>query len=448
MKKLWSSILCMLFCVAVTGTLWAGGQQEATGSPGASSANGSTKESQVTAYVPSGKLLVWSWIDKWDEKYFNQYKELNPGVEIEYMYVARADYLKKLQASISGGLPVPDIIWLNLDERKRIFDFGILDDLLKAPYNFDTNSVFSYTIAQNSDSKGRLLGIPWDIATGGIAVRNDIAQTYFGVNDLAGIELLYKDWATTLQTGKILKEKSKGEVFLFSSLDDISAITFAQNIHDLIESDGTVNLTKVFTAVYSTVVPFRDAGVVNMNRFADGSWLGSMGKGTAMTFFSPLWMVPVFEMFDGKGPVGRWTAVGAPGGAYISGGTSFGVYGKSKNKSLAWDFINWLLLSKEGAELNKKVEAKFISFKAAYDDPTYPVLTHPRFGTQDIGTKYSVDYVKDVHNLPVNDIEAGVKEIITQINVKLMTESAMTVDDAVAMMNREFSQRYPEYTYK
>lgn len=390
-----------------------------------------------------GKLVVWSWIQSSDEKYLEPYKAVNPDFDYEFVYVERKDYLTKLSTSLSAGLDMPDIIFMDVSERATIFDMDIVENLDQAPYNFDRSLVLDWTIGQNTDSNGAVRAVNWDIAPGGLVVNKKLALDSLGTDSETELEELLSDWE------KVSKLQLDGEAGLFDSLEEVTSLVFQQNIGDLHDGD-VLDLTTMYSKTYSAAISLHNNGsLINGNRFFDANYMGSFAAQSKIASYGPIWMVPIIPMLATDADVNNdnWVVINAPGGGYIDGGTSMGIYSGSDDKLTAWKYIQWLLLSEEGASLNKEVEQRFISFKSMYDKPSFTELTHPYFGEQNIGMKYA-EIAKDLPELKLSVYMPKLKALRTEINVKIETGEIKTADAAVDYALTEFASAYPEVKIK
>jgi len=370
-----------------------------------------------------GKIVVWSWMQDAEIKFLDTYKAVNPDFEYEYVYVESADYLTKLTSSLASGLDMPDIIWMDVKNRATIFDMDILENFTSAPYNFDTNIMLDWTTVQNTDVDGGVKGINWDIAPGGVIVNKRLADKYLGTSDVDELEAMMSTWED------VSKLDLKGEVAAFDSLDEVTSVAWAQNVEKLYDGD-MLDITSIYSATYDVAFAIHNAGLTNGNRSGDQNWYGSFATESKLITQGPIWMVPVVGLLtDGDAHLDNYVVLDAPDGNFISGGTSMGIYNGSKNKKVAWDYLQWFLLSKEGAKVNKEHNI-FISLKSAYEDPAYTEMFNKNTGEQNIGEKLS-EIATEVPELKLNIYTNKHGGIRTEINLKIETGEITSVEEAV-----------------
>jgi len=174
-------------------------------------------------------------------------------------------------------------------------------------------------------------------------------------------------------------------------------------------------------------------------------WMGSLSENKHIFYPAPIWMVPLITQIDQEGgESGRWRIIKAPEGAYVWGGTAIGVSKESNQKELAWKFIEWFLLSEEGAKVNKNSVGAYLHLRELYDDPEYVTLTLPHFGAQDIGKKYLEDLVLDTTPGKLSSYEKGIAETLQLIMAAIMDDRNITGERALEMFIDEFETQYPE----
>ena len=100
----------------------------------------------------TGNILFWSW----DPNFFDMVQKMNdiyPNVTFDFVTVASADdYMQKLQAALTSGSDVPDILAMEINNVGKFYDMGISEDLeqheidkdLLIPYLADIGTDHAY----------------------------------------------------------------------------------------------------------------------------------------------------------------------------------------------------------------------------------------------------------------------------------------------------------------
>ena len=132
----------------------------------------------------------------------------NPGVEVETVVIAPADYPTKVQSALLGGETEPDIIVAEPQMLEDMFEAGFFEDLNQAPYNAQdyAHLIVDYVWEVGQDKDGIQRAISYQITPAGFFYRRDIAQKVFNTDDPDEISKLFKDYKTILETAETLKQ--------------------------------------------------------------------------------------------------------------------------------------------------------------------------------------------------------------------------------------------------
>ena len=321
----------------------------------------------------SGKLVVWTLAADL-EQFSDHFKESNPGVEIETVVIAPADYPTKVETAILGGASEPDIIVGEPQMLESMYEadmFANLDELGAKDYE---GQIVDYVWQVGQDSEGIQRAISYQTTPAGIYYRRDIAQEVFGTDDPDEIGKLFADYPTIIETGKTLKEKgyrifaSDAETQYFSGdsawvIDgklnvDQSRYDYMDMAVQLYQQDLTAYAAQWAAPWYQAMsgpVPILTAdtqwGPDDMNVWdAESFAAATEGMETTEVFAFGLPSWGVLTMRDNVGDTaGKWGVCAGP--AYgFGGGTFIGISSLSENKDLAWEYLKFCTLDEDVAD--------------------------------------------------------------------------------------------------
>lgn len=323
----------------------------------------------------SGKLTVWTLAADL-EQFSDRFKEANPGVEVETVVIAPADYPTKVETAILGGDSSVDIIVGEPQMLESMYDAEMFEDLNQAPYNAQdyAGQIVDYVWQVGQDSEGIQRAISYQITPAGFYYRRDIAQEVFGTEDPEEIGKLFADYPTILETGKTLKSKgyrifaSDAETGYFDGdtawvIDgklnvDQSRYDYMDMCVELYQQDLTAYAAQWAAPWYQAMggeVPILTAdtqwGTDDMNVWdAENFAEATEGMETTQVFAFGLPSWGVLTLRDNVGETsGKWGVCSGP--AYgFGGGTYIGISSLSKNKELAWEYLKFCTLNEETAD--------------------------------------------------------------------------------------------------
>ncbi len=322
-----------------------------------------------------GKLVVWTLAA--DLEQFSAYfMEKNPGVEVETVVIAPADYPTKVQSALLGGETEPDIIVGEPQMLQDMYDAGFFEDLNQAPYNAQdyADKVVDYVWEVGQDKDGIQRAISYQITPAGFYYRRDIAQTVFGTEDPAEISKLFADYPTILKTAETLKQAgykifaSDAETNYFSG-DSAWVVDGTLNVDQarfdymdlcisLFQNDYTAFASQWAAPWYQAMkgpVPLLTAetqwGTDDMNIWdAEAFAEATAGSETVEVFAYGLPAWGVLTMRDNVAETsGKWGVAAGPSYGF-GGGTFIGVSSASERKELAWEYLKFCTLTEDTME--------------------------------------------------------------------------------------------------
>jgi multiple sugar transport system substrate-binding protein len=305
------------------------------GSPGASGAQAPPVSAPASV---GGTLTVWAMGNEGVllKDLAATFVKDNPGTTVNVTPVSWEQAVAKLQTAIAGH-QTPDVSQMGTDMMGK---FAATQALEPVPANFQPTTFFESAWNTNIVN-GTVFGVPWYVETRLLYYRTDIAKKA-GItappatwDDLAamakamqtkgdakwGIALGTKNWQEYLpflwsNGGAVMDAQGK---FQLNSPQAVEALTFYNSFFKEGLSPKSVpegfDITPAFVA------------------------------GTHPMFFSGPWHLGLIKKAGGAGFDGKWAIAPMPkkvSSTSFVGGGNLVVYKDSKNKDLAWKFVQYL----------------------------------------------------------------------------------------------------------
>lgn len=353
------------------------------------------------------KVTMWVYQEDM-QKVVDEFEKTHKDIDVEVVIVSYQDYAQKLQTALASEAGIPDIVTMNGGVADEISAFDIYEDLEQAPYNFDKTLVSDAYWPKMSNAEGKIIGVAAEQAFAGLAYRKEPVKELLGTDDPKELEAMLPDWESFIEVGKKVKEETGGKTYMFSSLGEVGQIVSKQIEQPFVDGK-TVTLSGEYKEkALDTVLAMRDAGISDRLSFGSAAWVASFASDEYLFRFAPLWSPEWwFHQNDPEGD-GKWGLMNIPEGAVASGGGTYCITKACQNKEAAWEFLEWMLLSKEGAEVTRDIFGWSVAYQKAYEDPEYKVMTNPSFGETNIGEKYFDEIMPNVITYPVNVYDSDI----------------------------------------
>jgi multiple sugar transport system substrate-binding protein len=295
--------------------------------------------------TPSGGEITW-W-SLWEDQavvapLITEYEQKNPKVKIKYVEQSKQDYRERLTNALAKGAG-PDIFTFH-NSWVPMFK----NDLDRLPANImsasDFFQTFYPTVSTDLTSESGIVGIPLGYDALTLYINNDIfaasgktpPETWDDLRSLA-IELTKKDdQGNIIQSGVAL-----GRTENVDHWQEILALMMLQNGVDLGSPTGKLASDALtFFTLFSSSDGVWDATLPNSTAFFAG--------GKLAMYFAPSWrameivqMNPALNFRTVPIPQLPQNSSGRKSVSYASYWVQ-GVWAKSKNKEVAWNFLNYI----------------------------------------------------------------------------------------------------------
>ena len=396
------------------------------------------------------KVVLWTWAPGQFDVVFEGYKAAHPDAdwEFEEVIVDSGDYLTKLQQGYASGGDMPDLLMGEMSSRAAAFAMDIWDDLEAEPYNFDRSTILDYVPSVTSNAEGHIVGIENGQNPAFIAFKKDLAREYLGTDDRAELEAMFQTYEDYLTVGAQVYEKSGGTVTLFPGLGDIKHMMEMQR-RDVpnVDENGDIVISEKARPIIDFLAQARDAHIAgNLSQWST-EWYANYAQKACILFPSASWSITYqIEPNDPEG-IDNWGAFMPAGGGYGWGGTCYGIYKGSQVKEEAWDFIQWSLLTVEGAQYMKQASF-FVTLKAAYEDPAFTEGTRPNFGDFPINHFMMEEIAATIPSASISIYDNIIDESLTMISDMLMADPGLTADAAYDYFMEDLQMKAPDVAVK
>ncbi|MCA1054373.1 ABC transporter substrate-binding protein [Rossellomorea aquimaris] len=295
-------------------------------------------------------LKVWSFTDEL-KKPITTFEEKN-GVKVELTIVPIADYPTKLKPVLESGVGAPDVFTGEIAFLKQWVDAGYWENLSEDPYNVEDikDKYVPYVFDLGKDKDGNVRALSWQTTPGGVFYRRSIAKEVLGTDDPAEVGKMMGSMEEVFKVAEKMKEKG------YSMFPDEGAIRwFAQgeNPQPWVNDKGELKLTDEKIKFLDHAKTLRENSYTALAGEWSPSWFEGMdkpikvkenGKEKETQVFSyvlPTWGLHSVLKTNVKETAGDWAVTSGPS-PYFWGGTWLGVYNKSENKELAYDFVKMM----------------------------------------------------------------------------------------------------------
>lgn len=344
MKKQTALVLAGSLLVA---TLSACGQRTATPSVDSTSSESSSAggtETTVSAdsvdpASASGTIQVWSWTD--DPKYqIEAFEKAYPNVKVEFTQIG-TDYDTKMKTIIDNETDGPDVFYSDVKNVKGYIDDGGWENLSAAPYNATAGDMVPYCADVASDKDGNLMALTYQAAPGGFWYKRDLAKEYLGTDDPEEISAMLADMDGVLSTAEKVKAASGGKTHMFASYQDLWIMAnYSMRTTPWVEND-TFNMDSYIPEFFDLAKTIRDNDYDAKLEWWSEPWYAAAADKSVFGYVLPTWGLMYVIQTGAPESSGNWAIASMPK-SYFNGGSYMGIYKQSKNKDLAWLYINFV----------------------------------------------------------------------------------------------------------
>ena len=337
---------------------------------GNTGASGSTGPgSQAPAISPpasvSGTLTVWAMGNEGVKlkTLAKKFADANPGTTINVTPVNWDVAVDKLNAAIAGH-QTPDVSQMGTDMMGQFAETQALEPV---PSNFQPSTFFESAWNTNIVN-GTVYGVPWYVETRLLYYRKDIAEK-------AGVMSPPATWDDLAADAKLMQDKggAKWGIALGTKNWQEYVPFLWSNGGQIMDDQGKFQLNSQQAAEALTFYDsFFKQGLTPKQVPEGFDITPAFVSGSHPMFFSGPWHIGLLRDAGGAGFDKKWALAPIPkkvSSTSFVGGGNVVVYKDSKNKDLAWKFVQFLTDPATQVEWYKEV-TDLPAVQAAWDDAT------------------------------------------------------------------------------
>jgi multiple sugar transport system substrate-binding protein len=334
--RLAASLACAGLLAASCGT------NSGTSGPSSGSSTPAGPATQAPVISPagplSGTLTVWAMGNEGVKlkDLTAAFVKANPGVTVNVTPVDWGEAVAKLQTAIAGH-QTPDVSQMGTD---MMGQFAATKALESVPANFQASTFFESAWNTNIVN-GTVYGVPWYVETRLLYYRTDIATK-------GGITAAPATWddLTVMATAMQSKGGAKYGISLGTKNWQEYLPFLWSNGGDVMDAQGKFQLNSPQAVEALTYYEsFFKAGLTPTAVPAGFDITPAFVAGTNPMFFSGPWHLGLIKAAGGAGFDAKWAIAPMPkkvsSTSFIGGGNMV-VYKESKNKDLAWAYVQYL----------------------------------------------------------------------------------------------------------
>ncbi|HUS17606.1 MAG TPA: sugar ABC transporter substrate-binding protein [Chloroflexia bacterium] len=376
----------------------------ATSTTAAAPATATTGTAAVPANITpnpalAGKLTIWGWEAALKALQVSDadFKAAYPNIQLDYVTRKPADTYQQIQLAAAAGAGLPDVSVIEDSHLSQFVNLGILADLTDRVQSYIPQ--FNPYRWQQATANGKYYAMPWDSGPVAVFYRRDVFQK-------AGVDpASIKTWDDYYAAAKTIKEKAgvpmwqqakaRNDARLFEML------LWQQGL-GYIDKDGNVILDKdpKIAATLDYMGKFWKEDLAADTEPWTDPWYKQMADGTVATVPGAVWMGTFLKSFIAPDAAGKWGVFMLPawtaGGVQSSndGGSSLGIFEESKQKDLAWAYVQFYLgRPDEQVKIYAQTDL-FPGLQSTYSEPAFSEAD-PYFNGQK-ARSFFVDVAKQI----------------------------------------------------
>lgn len=304
--------------------------------------------------TPEGTLSFWHYNDAEAPLIKAAFEKKFPKVKLNIVtfsdqYSSYSPASRLIQA-IRSGSGVPDVFSAESAMIKRLIEIPDTYADITEKTKEISKDMAKYTIDIGTDSKGVVRALSHQITTGGIGYKKTVAKKYLGTDNANEIAAMLSSQDKILETAEKLKKASKGKVSLFPGWEEMKKQFLGGRSAGWVV-DGKLNIDQKVLDLIGFSKKMRDNNYeAGFDTWSSGWNSAIAADEVAMCWTIPTWGIPWIiganDKKEKENPTGKWGFCKGPF-PYTWGGTWYGIYSKSQNQDIAWEFIKWWTADKE-----------------------------------------------------------------------------------------------------
>lgn len=352
----------------------------------------------------SGDLTIWGWKGALDGlKILNEdFAKAYPNIKLSFVQRPAGENYQQLQLAVAAGSGGPDVTVVEDSILQRFIGLDAFADLTEriGPLARSLNR-FKLSMAS---SGGKIYAMPWDSGPVALYYRRDIFQKA-GV-DAASI----KTWDDYYKAAVTIKAKTGVRMMALAKARNdgrmFETFMWQQGV-GYINGQGAVVLDRdprtLRTLEYFGRL-FKEDLVADVENWSD-PFYKAIAEGEVATLPMAVWMGGFLKSWLAPKTSGLWGVIPLPNfsgqvtRASSDGGSALAIMEQSKNKDLAWAYVQFVLARPESQLKMYKTLDLFPALETTYTDALFKE-PDPYFGNQNVRQLF----VQVVKNVPQSGI--------------------------------------------
>ncbi|WP_122645400.1 ABC transporter substrate-binding protein [Enterococcus mediterraneensis] len=362
----------------------------------------------------SGKkeLVVWTFTDELSKMINDYYKPAHEDLDYEIKVVEiPSDQFETKLDPVLGTKDAPDVIALESAFVKKYVESGLMADIGELGLDEASKDTYQYVKDVGTDKDGVLHALAWQGAPGGFYYRESMAKDLLGLEDVDKVQEALSDYNKFYEVAKEVKEKSNGDVYMISSVQDLAKPFFGHRDHGWVEDEKLVIDDKLYELL-DISKKFVSEKLTQDTEGQSEAWFAGMNGDSIFGYSLPTWglhywLKPNATSADNsKTTEGDWRMIQGPS-SWFWGGTWVGATETSTMKEEAADLISYITTDAEFLKKWAEDTGDFVSNEKVVDE---------------IKDNYSEEFLGGQNHY--NEFS----EMVADINAKILTEYDQTIE--------------------
>lgn len=372
------------------------------------------------------------------------YSKYSPESKIKVVVTPADNYDMKL-APLLGTDSAPDVIALEVNSVKKYINSGNLASLEPIRESVEQAQTYDYVLDVGSNEEGKLMASSWQATPGAFYYRASLASKYLGIENPEEMQEKVKDFETLYQTSIELNEKSNGEVFMFSGVDDLEQIYLGSKKQPWV-IDNKLIIDPNLLNLLEMSKNFVDKKLTKDVEARSEAYYSGISSDDIFATALPTWglhfiLKPNSQSSDGAiDTAGDWRLTKGPA-SYMGGGTFLAMTKNSKKQEEAIKFIEFVTTNQEFLENHAKQTGDFLSSEAVVNK------IKGEFSEEFLGGQNNYEYfsemAKDVDGNTSTEYDEDLNKLFRSAAITPYSKGEISLEDAITNFKREVLNLYP-----
>jgi multiple sugar transport system substrate-binding protein len=384
-------------------------------------------------------LSVWSYNEDIKEL-VNKFQEQNPDIKVKVTVIPYADYLTALLPRLELDKDAPDVFMGEANHLKEFIKKDCWEALSRPPYKADVSDMFPFTVQAAKDAGGGLRALCWQAWIGGFFYRRSLAKEYLGTDDPEKIGEMLSSEEKFLAAARKLHDKSGGKVKILPGFRDYLQYALAFRKKPFVTEDNRFVLDEAIRKYFIMAQVLKKEDLTAEYIIWSPEWFGGMREDSVVFGYSfGQWGVYILKN-EASTSSGDWGVCRGPS-SYFWGGTWAGIYKNSKNKELAWKFLQFLTLNRDTLECWARDKEQFVNSKTVMNKLKKEISNEFLGGQKYF--QYLAGEALKINGALVSAFDEPIQEILCRA-IDNYVEERMSKEAAVRQFKTDVKNAFPE----